>query len=197
MYTEYMYILTQVDILLFKSREMESTGYMYILTQVDILLFKSTRMECILDTCLYIPIQVDILILKSTRMACVLDTCILYIPIQVDILEFKSRRLECILDTCMYIPIQVDILLFKSTRMECVLDTCISLLRQIFYYSRVQGWSVYWIHEYPYSGRYSTIQEYKDGVYIRYMYILTQVDILLLKSTRMDCILDTSISLLR
>ena len=39
------------------------TGYMYILTQVDILLFKSRRMECILDTCMYIPIQVDNLLL--------------------------------------------------------------------------------------------------------------------------------------
>ena len=47
-----MNILTQVDILLFKSREMESTGYMYILTQVDILLFKSREMECLLDTCI-------------------------------------------------------------------------------------------------------------------------------------------------
>ena len=56
-----MYILTQVDILLFKDGVY--SGYMYILTQVDILLFKSREMECMLDTCMYIPIQVDNLLL--------------------------------------------------------------------------------------------------------------------------------------
>ena len=86
----------------------------------------------------------------------------MYILTHVDILLFKSTRMECILDACMFIPIQVDFLLFKSRRMKCILDTSKSLLRSIFCCSRVEGWSVYLVHVYPYSGRYSTVQELRD-----------------------------------